>query len=370
MKHINITNWQGNITDWTKFNYVYGGLEDSLADRVNLSIPGTNLRNYIRKSNNILNVANMSATQNGITYTISDGVVTLNGTASSTVFIIINQTIKAGTYTWALFNPTTQYDSSLSPLDNNLRVELRAGVGGVVIASQAFFDTVNKTKTFDLERDTSSIYIRVSKDTVLSNFKFSLMLVSGSTVPTTYEPYGTMVMVENVDKITFNGSESWTKRSESGSYISFYRNFTSDYKKVASSQYPNAWSALSIFDFVPQSEWGNTGNILTLDSADRTTNNIGIAIQKSLLSSSDIAGLQSYLSNNNLIVYYELDTPKTTIIYTLTLNGGSDEDWADRSSTTTLSMTSLTQLDSTNVEEDVEYLEDTEFNEEILSDEE
>ena len=26
MKHIDIKNWQGKITDYTKFNYIYGGL--------------------------------------------------------------------------------------------------------------------------------------------------------------------------------------------------------------------------------------------------------------------------------------------------------------------------------------------------------
>lgn len=50
MKHINITNWQGKITDYTKFNYIYGGLDDTLADRVNLHIPGTNSRNYIEQN--------------------------------------------------------------------------------------------------------------------------------------------------------------------------------------------------------------------------------------------------------------------------------------------------------------------------------
>lgn len=201
MKHINITNWQGNITDWTKFNYIYGGLADTIADRVNLRIPGTNLRNYFRKSNNLINASNQSATVNNITYSIKNGVVTLNGTATGTVFIIVNQTIKNGTYTWALFNPTTQYDPDLSPLDDNLRVELRSGVSGVITSSQVFFDSANKTKTFSLSREADSIYIRISGGTVLSNFKFSLMLVNGSTVPTVYEPYNSLVMVENVANV-------------------------------------------------------------------------------------------------------------------------------------------------------------------------
>ena len=50
MKHINISNWQGKITDYTKFNYIYGGLDEIIADRVNLRIPGTNSRNYIEQN--------------------------------------------------------------------------------------------------------------------------------------------------------------------------------------------------------------------------------------------------------------------------------------------------------------------------------
>ena len=50
MKHIDIKNWQGKITDYTKFNYIYGGLDEIIADRVNLRIPGTNSRNYIEQN--------------------------------------------------------------------------------------------------------------------------------------------------------------------------------------------------------------------------------------------------------------------------------------------------------------------------------
>ena len=50
MKHIDISNWQGKITDYTKFNYIYGGLDEIIADRVNLRIPGTNSRNYIEQN--------------------------------------------------------------------------------------------------------------------------------------------------------------------------------------------------------------------------------------------------------------------------------------------------------------------------------
>jgi len=53
MKHINLTNWRGSITDWTKLNYIYGGLDDSYATKGNLRIDKDNY-NYVeyRESKN------------------------------------------------------------------------------------------------------------------------------------------------------------------------------------------------------------------------------------------------------------------------------------------------------------------------------
>lgn len=35
MKHINITNFEGSITDWTELNYIIGGMEDDVANLAN-----------------------------------------------------------------------------------------------------------------------------------------------------------------------------------------------------------------------------------------------------------------------------------------------------------------------------------------------
>ena len=59
MKHINLTNWRGSITDWTKLNYIYGGLDDSYAVKGNLRIDKDNY-NYVefREGYNLFDVAN------------------------------------------------------------------------------------------------------------------------------------------------------------------------------------------------------------------------------------------------------------------------------------------------------------------------
>lgn len=178
MKHINITNWQGNITDWTKFNYVYGGLDDTLADRVNLRIPGTNLRNYIKKSDNLVALENGTITASGLTFTIQNGKISSSGTPSGTGWIRIKSiNLDIGTYSYTDFTSA----NSKVYLINTSYVQL--------------------TDTFTVT-SASTYYIAVLGRSITNNGQLnnsSLMLVKGSTVPTTYEPYGSMVLVENVD---------------------------------------------------------------------------------------------------------------------------------------------------------------------------
>lgn len=91
MKHINITNWKGKITDYTKFNYIYGGLDDTLADKVNLCIPGTNSRNYIEQNQYgwLILTENVGKDEN-------NNVVVL-ATPKTTVF----KQVDLGTLTWS-----------------------------------------------------------------------------------------------------------------------------------------------------------------------------------------------------------------------------------------------------------------------------
>lgn len=185
MKHINITNWQGNITDWTKFNYIYGGLDDTLADRVNLSIPGTNLRNYLKKSDNLLQLANASGTINGITYSVSNGSITLNGTATSgvNIYFEIGEIILNGNYCYNEF-------SSVSGVSRALRY------------NTTNVQNLSSPITFSQTNTKANRYLLyIATGTTITNGTIKPMLVKGSTVPTTYEPYGSMVLVENVGRI-------------------------------------------------------------------------------------------------------------------------------------------------------------------------
>lgn len=49
MKHINLTSWRGSITDWTKLNYIHGGLPTYYANLANTSGYTVKLENGVYK---------------------------------------------------------------------------------------------------------------------------------------------------------------------------------------------------------------------------------------------------------------------------------------------------------------------------------
>lgn len=210
MKHINITNWQGNITDWTKFNYIYGGLDETIADRVNLSIPGTNLRNYFRKSNNLINASTVSTTRNGITFSYNKSTDTFSysGTLTSTsaycTISVLCELVSTKTYTFKLFDS----------IPSKTRVQITAqGVAdnGTIIGNSANYVRV---KNLDIAIPNSIMFF-IQGGTVGEEYNgsFKLMVTEGSTVPTTYEPYGSMVLVENVGTVDL-GTLTWSKQTD------------------------------------------------------------------------------------------------------------------------------------------------------------
>lgn len=406
MKHINITNWQGNITDWTKFNYIYGGLDETIADRVNLSIPGTNLRNYFRKSENLISLENETITASGLTFTIKNGKISSSGTPSGAGWIRIKSIdLNVGTYSYTDFTSA----NSRVYLINTSYVQLT--------------DTFTVTKA-------STYYIAVLGRTITNNGQLnnsSLMLVSGSTAPTTYEPYGSMVLVENVGKVDL-GSLTWSKQTDGAApyFRASLTDVASSTLNVSCSEFKTvAWSTLYNSTINKCCAIYYSQYILVRDNSYETAEAFKTAM-------------------NGVYLTYELATPKVTVFNQVDLG---TLDWNYRaqgapsyydaylpgvvnsinvscplyksawvfstntedkrictvqnairirdnalqgsvidleaklkgvifiyepasSSANTLSMASPMKLDKTNVEEDIEYLEDTKFNEEILSEEE
>ncbi len=125
---------------------------------------------------NLLNLADVSATTTGgITYSISNGVITLNGTASGDWGINLgNYNFPAGDYAYSDFRTAT---------NNNLYTGLTYSNGW----QYAVADHNKKTNTTTEVMTKFRIYVIAG--TTLNNVQLKPMLVSDTTVPTTYEPY-------------------------------------------------------------------------------------------------------------------------------------------------------------------------------------
>lgn len=299
MKHINITNWQGNITDWTKFNYIYGGIGNNLADRVNLSIKGTNLRNYLRKSKNLLQLANTSGTRNGITYKVENGVITFSGTASANfnIALTISLSVTSGSYTHC------QMQTFPSGLSSNV------GISGSAIDgnNQSF----NYSRTFSVASDTTStsMYFVFSSGTNVNGLVCKPIVITGSTVPTTYEPYDSMVLVENVGTVDL-GTQDWKYNSQ---YQVFYCWVDGKAKGR-----PNAYCAKYTTVDKPYEQLNNK------ELTGSTVSN-GINIKDT-----DYTTAQAFrTAMNGVYLTYELETPKITIIRTVTISSDR-EPWETR----------------------------------------
>ena len=307
MKHINITNWQGNITDWTKFNYIYGGVGDNLADKVNLSIKGTNLRNYIKKSDNLLKLQNVAETTiRGITYSVSNGVITLNGTATANgilnPFLLADNVQMNGTFTLKWFSGRAN--------NENIGVDVYFNNTSLNV-----WDSEALTRSYE-NVNLVNIVFYIAEGWSFDNLKLRPMLVKGSTVPTTYEPYDSMVMVENVGTVDL-GSLEWVYRTT-----------------------PHVMQNTQVTNMALPPNNGTIANISCTIYKTDTANNVYNNVQDKTISVSNTGILQVYDSAytdattfksamNGVYLTYELATPKITIIHTVTIDSDR-EPWETR----------------------------------------
>ena len=170
MKHINLSNYKGSITDWTILNYVKGGLADNLADIVNIKV-NDSCYNYLAKSQNLSPYA-----------TVLDNQVLV--------------TLQAGTYTIS-FNVTT----------TNGGVNLRKNaIDGDIIKSIYINSTYHKG-TFTLQEKTTIYFNGFGGGWT----NYNIMLNEGSTA-LPYEPYGKLVIHQNAGIVDL-GTLTWIYRN-------------------------------------------------------------------------------------------------------------------------------------------------------------
>ena len=255
---------------------------------------------------NLLNIANTEkTTKGGITYSIKNGILKLNGTATANFDIQLSKNIKM---------KKGKYTHSSSYIQSGLYISFD-NLGYTMVSS-----TVGKKKTFEITEDTTykTYFIWIDKGTVLSNVEIKLQLKVGDTAIDFVEHQSqTAIMpvqqemlqgdyIEDVEhhewgKYIFTGKETIENIGKSGD-ITFFK---------------TSLSNLSDFNYIDD----NTVNYMcthfkAIKVADRFQNNtFFINIEKKVLLCSQeittIDALKAYLkarydANNPVMIYYKL----------------------------------------------------------------
>lgn len=254
----------------------------------------------------LLNIANTEeTTKGGITYSIKNGILKLNGTATASFDIQLSKNIK---------RKKGKYTHSSSYIQSGLYISFD-NLGYTMISS-----TVGNKKTFEITKDTTykTYFIWIDKGTVLSNVEIKLQLEVGDTATDFVEHQSqTAIMpvqqemlqgdyIEDVEhhewgKYIFTGKETIENIGKSGD-ITFFK---------------TSLSNLSDFNYIDD----NTVNYMcthfkAIKVADRFQNNtffINIEKKVSLCSQeiTTIDALKAYLkarydANDPVVIYYKL----------------------------------------------------------------
>ena len=130
-----------------------------------------------RVSRNLLNIADKSSTTtNGITYSVKNGVITLNGTSTSGfVLLFFNNFLSKGTYFYNDF--TSKFGFNVEFYANN---SYDSEVGSL---------NYEHYKSVTLNNDCNYIMLWITNNVTFNNDQIKPMLVRGTEAPTTFEPY-------------------------------------------------------------------------------------------------------------------------------------------------------------------------------------
>lgn len=191
------------------------------------------------RSKNMLGLINGTYTSNGITAAVSNGVITLNGTASDTSFIDLptNSNINwtdTKQYTISAFNPTA---------NNMVRIRLQSsGSYDMKLTNTNQTGTINYSASAGIY--TTKITIRVQSGEVLNNFKIIPQIELGLT-GTNYSPHQNLSPTDGSVQWLSNGILTINK----GSLVnnrSYYTNNTIQFNIKLSGVSINANSGTTI----------------------------------------------------------------------------------------------------------------------------
>lgn len=254
---------------------------------------------------NLLNIANTEeTTKGGITYSIKNGILKLNGTATASFDIQLSKNIK---------RKKGKYTHSSSYIQSGLYISFD-NLGYTMISS-----TVGNKKTFEITEDTTykTYFIWIDKGTVLSNVEIKLHLEVEDTVADFVEHQSqTAIMpvqqemlqgdyIEDVEhhewgKLVLKGNNVWEKVSNS------YQNKTTYFQTQSFDNLLKTEEIISNY-FTKKRLWEKDVEGIVCDPSRAYS--LRIRVNKTIASTS--SELNAYLkarydANDPVVIYYKL----------------------------------------------------------------
>lgn len=254
----------------------------------------------------LLNIANTEeTTKGGITYSIKNGILKLNGTATASFDIQLSKNIK---------RKKGKYTHSSSYIQSGLYISFD-NLGYTMLSS-----TVGNKKTFEITEDTTykTYFIWIDKGTVLSNVEIKLQLEVGDTA-TDFVEHQSQTAIMPVQQEMLQGDYiDEVEHHEWGKYVFTGKETIENIGKSGDiTFFKTSLSNLSDFNYIDD----NTVNYMcthfkAIKVADRFQNNtffINIEKKVSLCSQeiTTIDALKAYLkarydANDPVVIYYKL----------------------------------------------------------------
>ena len=287
-------------------------------------VPYGNIQ-IVETGKNLLNLPDGTYTNNGVTATVKDGIVTINGTATANSFINIpfNYTFLANT------NYTLSANNTLTMSGENY---IRFNYGTTVYLPCILSHEKSKyTKNFNENTIVNLFVIRTENGKTYNNFVIKPQLEKGSTA-TDYEPYteevvnidlkgnelcslpngtkdelivkdGRAKIVKRIGKVVLDGSENW----RSVTTLAGNRFYLVKYDAIVP-PVPRIPTILSNnFSYVtPGDSWAQNiiGISLNIGSASGQ-----ILIKYNTSDTDNVTKFKNWLSTHNTIAQYELREP-------------------------------------------------------------
>ena len=166
---------------------------------VNVGMNSTNYPVNFIKGKNLLSLVNGTYSNNGVTATVSNGIVTLSGTATATSFIRIPLVKNVTQMANELYTFSANNGNTIGTESNYAAI--RMNDGGDDSSTDVLFSTANNSK--DITKETPKVWttvtIRTASGLAYSSFVISPMLEKGT--HSTYEAYVPPAITVNGDTI-------------------------------------------------------------------------------------------------------------------------------------------------------------------------